>query len=364
MKKIEEIGSYNKEDVIFLLKEISDSVEEVGTEEREKLIQSGVHYSEMLPVEYEPTEEYIKLFYEMLENYSLRMAEITAKTAERIYHITGKKTVLVSLARAGTPAGVLLKRYLKKNYDFDSPHYSISIIRGKGIDQNALDYIVSKHGTDSIVFVDGWTGKGAIAIELEEACEVYSKTKGVYLKPLFAVLADPGYCANISGTFDDFLIPNACLNSTVSGLLSRTFHREDIIGPDDFHGVRYYTEKIDTDVSNLYIDRIVSEFDSVKITPDKDNSFLVTSPLWSGMRCVEEIQNKFNIDSMHRVKPGVGETTRVLLRRVPWKVLVHPNAGDDVAHILQLAKERDVPVEEYSSMPYSCCGIIKKKVEN
>ncbi len=47
-----------------------------------------------------------------------------------------------------------------------SYHYGISIIRDRGIDAAALDYIESRHGTKGIVFVDGWTGKGAITGEL------------------------------------------------------------------------------------------------------------------------------------------------------------------------------------------------------
>ena len=45
-----------------------------------------------------------------------------------------------------------------------------------------------------------------------------------------AVLADPGGCVRTYGTRDDFLIPSACLNSTVSGLVSRTVLRADLIG--------------------------------------------------------------------------------------------------------------------------------------
>ena len=40
------------------------------------------------------------------------------------------------------------------------------------------------------------------------------------LRPDLAVLADPGHCVRTFGTRDDFLIPSACLNSTVSGLVS------------------------------------------------------------------------------------------------------------------------------------------------
>ncbi len=355
---MEHIGSYPKEDVTFLLKELGDSVQEVDTKEREKLNQSGVHYSEMLPLEYEPTAEYITLFRNALAQSSERMAEITATLAERIRKSVPVKPVLVSLARAGTPAGILVKRYIRKKYNEEWAHYSVSIIRGKGIDYNALDYIIKEHGAEGIIFVDGWTGKGAITKELAEACEVYSAKKNITLKPHFAVLADPGYSANIVGPFDDFLIPSACLNATVSGLVSRTFHRADIISETDFHGVKFYREKKESDFSNIFVDAVSNHFSTLEQKNDLDESY-IAKPQWLGVASVERIQKEFGVENIHFVKPGVGETTRVLLRRVPWKILVHPEAGNDVTHILQLAKERNIPVEEYANMSYSCCGIIK-----
>src|SRR3546814_1771870 len=51
--------------------------------------------------------------------------------------------------------------------DVCSSDLAISIIRGRGIDDNALDYVASRHGTKNAVFVDGWTGKGAIRGELD-----------------------------------------------------------------------------------------------------------------------------------------------------------------------------------------------------
>ena len=54
-------SSYSDEDVILLLKDITGLVKPQPAEEREKLIQSGKHYSEMLPVEYVPTDQYIKV---------------------------------------------------------------------------------------------------------------------------------------------------------------------------------------------------------------------------------------------------------------------------------------------------------------
>ena len=60
-------SSYRDEDVTLLLKDITGMVQPQPTEEREKLIQAGKHYSEMLPVEYVPTEKYMQVYREALK---------------------------------------------------------------------------------------------------------------------------------------------------------------------------------------------------------------------------------------------------------------------------------------------------------
>jgi len=73
----------------------------------------------------------------------------------------------------------------------------------------------------------------------------------------------------------------------------------------------------------------------------------------------DRIVDEYGIGDPNLVKPGVGETTRVLLRRVPWRVLVRAGApADDLAHVLLLAEQRGVPVEEVAELPYSCIGLI------
>lgn len=97
------------------------------------------------------------------------------------------------------------------------------------IDRNAMNHILEGHCPNSIQFVDGWTGKGAIQNELIMAMRDFP---GV--SPGLAVLSDPAYIAEKCGTHDDFLIASSCLNSVVSGLISRTFYRSDIIGEMDY----------------------------------------------------------------------------------------------------------------------------------
>jgi len=65
------------------------------------------------------------------------------------------------------------------------------------------------------------------------------------------------------------------------------------------------------------------------------------------------------------VKPSIGETTRVLLRRVPWKILVHSmDDEENLGHIYQLAKEKNVDIEIYPLENYKACGLIKTMADN
>ncbi|RED63156.1 cysteine protease StiP family protein [Cohnella lupini] len=358
------MGSYKPEDAVFLLKDLSHLDLERGTEDREEAIQTGTHYSEMLPVEYRPSEAYISLFRDTLRDTARRVAEAVAVVSEQIVSNRGTSIVLASLARAGTPIGVLIKRYILANYGVDLPHYSISIIRGKGIDENALKYMLRAHPDVAIQFIDGWTGKGAIRKVLVQALDGFGKKYGAKLNDDLAVLADPGHCSATFGTREDFLIPSACLNATVSGLLSRTVLRDDLIGPDDYHGAKYYREWEKEDMSNVFVDAIEPYFDSVKAAAKEkaeqlltlDSEALVT---WKGERDIRRIQSDLGIADINLIKPGVGETTRVLLRRVPWKILVDDLNNPNLSSIMLLASDRGVPVEVYPNLTYSCCGIIK-----
>ena len=343
-------SSYSEEDVILLLKDITGLVSPQSTEEREKLIQSGKHYSEMLPIEYVPTEKYMKVYYEALESYSKTVAEAVGKLSDKIIENKGRKVVLVSLARAGIPIGILVKRYIRYKYSIDVPHYSISIIRGRGIDDNAMKFLLGKYRPEQLLFVDGWIGKGAILNELKKDIEAY---KGVSSD--IAVIADPANVTELCGTHEDILIPSSCLNSTVSGLVSRTFLRSDIIGKDDFHGAVYYGELADSDLSYDFINAIEKEFSM----ENNDDGIVIEG---QGIDEVREIGKVFGVDDINLIKPGIGEATRVLLRRVPWKVLIDQRYKGDpqLGHLVRLAEEKNVPVEYYPLTHYKCCGIIKK----
>ncbi|GGV37885.1 hypothetical protein GCM10010277_24630 [Streptomyces longisporoflavus] len=361
-----DFSSYAAEDVGWLLQDLSDVTLEAPTEEREEAIQSGgAHYAESLPVEYQPSPQYQELFRAALGTSAARIAQAVGTVTETVLAERSPRPVLVSLARAGTPVGVLMRRWAEHRHGLDLPHYAVSIVRGRGIDANALRWLAAHHDTADVVFVDGWTGKGAITRELADAVREFEEAGGpAGFNPEIAVLADPGSCVRTYGTREDFLIPSACLNSTVSGLISRTVLRADLVGPDDFHGAKFYRELADGDVSLDFLDAITACFDEVTDAVDARVKELLSAdraPTWEGWAAVERISEEYGIHDVNLVKPGVGETTRVLLRRVPWKILARAGAGADLDHVRLLAEQRGVPVEEVAELPYTCVGLIHPK---
>lgn len=356
-------GSFRPDDVVLLLKDVTGLVEERDVAVREMEIQAGRHYSEDLPIEQVPSEAYRKVFHDLMETGCRRVALYTGALT-RLVLSRYPNPVFVSLVRAGVPCGVLMRRYARQELGRDIPHYGISIIRGKGFDQNALREILRHHSDTQFVFVDGWTGKGMIATQLKESCETFNRENHTNVKPILAVLADPAHCTNLYATREDFINPSCCLNSTICGLISRTVHNSRIIGADEFHGVRVYREFSGIDLTQFYLDSITAQFVPLRqeiLSLYERRSAEDRTPDWSGMRAVRQIGEAFGIPDINRIKPSIGETTRVLLRRVPDRILVQSLNHPDLVHICLLAQEKGVPVVEYRDMPYLCCGLISNQ---
>ena len=212
-----------------------------------------------------------------------------------------------------------------------------------------MKYILERHEGTNFIFVDGWTGKGAIKRQLDEALKDYRCNKQL------AVIADPAGVADLYGTSEDLMIPSSCLNSTVSGLLSRTFLREDVIGKEDFHGAVYYGEMKAYDRSYEFIKWVERHFDF----------FASTTPVEkrksNGMEDVKRLQQIYGIEDINLIKPGIGESTRVLLRRVPDVVIINETdkASKDLQPIYRLCKEKQIPIQYGHLKRYKVCGIIK-----
>ena len=356
-------SSYPPEEVTFLVKDLSGALLELTRTEYEDRINQGCHYAEMLPEEeYRPTAEAVNLFEHALNRSARRLALTVGITTEMVLACRGPEPVLVSLCQTGTPIGILMRRWAAWRHGVALTHYTISVVRGYGVDDNALSYILDRHDAAAIQFIDGWTGKGSIARELAATLHTRQRRHGTAPPNSLAVLVDPGDCAAIAGTADDFLVPNACLNATVSGLVSRTVVTPELVGPDDFHGAKYYPDMGDHDLSVPFLDIVSREFDAVRqqvSTHHYERPHSGRTPSFIGEYHAQSLAAEYGLSDINLVKAGVSETVRMLLHRITQRVIIRPDAGRDLEDVRRLAALRCVPVEERSDLHYACVGFMQ-----
>lgn len=346
-------GSYNS-DCIFLLKDLTDVLKEISIEEKENFISKGISYSNFISKEEAARIEIENLFKSMVCDLASDMAGFVVALAENIYEKKGNDLVIVSLARAGTPYGILIKRYLKFKYNLDIKHYSISIIRGKGIDFNALKYILTENKNGNIQFVDGWTGKGSISKELDRSIDEFNYENNENVDKSLAVIADPARLCGIYGTRDDIALPNCVLNSTVSGLISRTVLNDEYIGKDEFHGAININYLKDYDFSNFYVDSISEKFET-----DICKSKLLNIEKNYSTQVVEDIKEKYDVKDINKIKLSIGEAARVLLRRKAKVLLLSDFDDVNVKALKMLAEIKNVRIEKYKGACYRAIAIIE-----
>ncbi len=125
-----------------------------------------------------------------------------------------------------------------------------------------------------------------------------------------------------------------------------------------------YRELAGSDVSRRYIDTVQTAFPAAAAEVESRWTELLAAdrtPTWEGWREVQTVAAEFGIRDLNLVKPGVGETTRVLLRRVPDRILVGRGHEADLEHVRVLAAERGVPVQERDGLTFSCIGVIRPR---
>lgn len=371
-------GSYLPSEVTLLLDIVSaDSVNDISPTQKEALIQSGQrHYSDMLTLEKPPSATHEALYNQALMAGKQRMANDVTNLAfslHQLFHAcvsASQPLILVSLVRAGLPIGVLLQKALSDasaSYALASQHYGVSIIRDRGLDPVALQYILQQHPHSPIVFVDGWTGKGAIYGELQRSlaqitdkrqqAQLFHQGDGVI--PL-VTLADPAGVAWLSASNDDWLMPASLLNSTVSGLISRTLYREP---SDGLHQAVYYDKLQPWDRSGEFIQTIDALRKQTPLPTPLTGKLL---PTFATQSVIDDLAARFAISNRNRIKPTIAEATRAILRRDPECVLVNEMAdGQDTALLRHLCEEKNIQlIEDASIAPYQAVTIIKNRSQN
>lgn len=371
-------GSYLASDVTVLLDIVDkDAVADVPVRQKEALIQSGQrHYSDMLTLEDAPTAMHEQLYQQALEQGTTRTATDIANLAYTLHHtfqqnVTPERPlVLVSLVRAGLPVGVLLQRALTdidSSYALPSVHYGISIIRDRGLDAVALQMILDAHPNSAIVFVDGWTGKGAIYQELARSLDLFSNPnhpnftnifhQGADVIPLLT-LADPAGVAWLAASEEDWLIPSGLLNSTVSGLISRSLYTEPQSG---LHRSVFYDNLVEVDHSLAFIDHIDTARRALSMPPQYLQTF--KQPRYQTAALIDTLAAEYDISNRNRIKPTIAEATRAILRRDPERILLATADHPDTVLLRHLCSKRDINITVLGAkiLPYQAITLIKQR---
>ena len=349
-------GSYAPADCEFLLKPIRLAPTPLALKER--MIQGAVrHYSEMLAPESLPPPAYLALFRALTQAHAERLGREILSLAAYIARTRVAPLTVVSLARAGTPIGALLTRALGARLGIAARHYSISIIRDRGIDANALRYLLrgAARPAAGLVFVDGWTAKGVITQELKAAVARWNRTEPEHLDDRLYVLCDLGGAADVAAGYDDYAIPSGILNATVSGLVSRSVLNHQI-GAGDFHGCVFYDQFAAADHSTWFLDRIAATFDAVEVQDLRPEARAARGR--QTREWLNDCMARTGIADQNLIKPGVAEATRVLLRRVPERLLLRDPGDAEVRHLIELAQTRGVPISVAPGMPLRAAAII------
>lgn len=357
-------GSYAATDVLFLLKKVVMDTTDVSV--KEACIQSGRrHYSEMISVERFPDGAYMRLFSEAMAAGAGRMGIEVVSLARAISAAVEGPITLASLVRAGVPLGVLLNRALKA-LGRDVAHFGVSIIRDKGIDGNAMRYILDRRPIEGLIFVDGWTGKGTISNELEQSYRAYSDEK-----VRLVVLADPAGRSWLAASGEDWLIPSGILGSTVSGLISRSILNADVVGPEDFHACVQWAHLEPHDISRSFVDAVWRHCEAALEVAAADPLYPAASVWTDGDRslhsknakqAVEFVRARNEVTNMNRIKPGIAEATRAILRRVPETVFVTSEDDKDLSALMHLIRETNIPysVAPEAIHPYRAVTLIRQ----
>lgn len=349
-------GSYADEDVTFLMGVVAQDFTSLS--QKESLIQRGQkHYSELLSEEHVPSDRYLNLFDDAVARNGARLAHDVAVLADRLATAHPHRVCLVSLARAGTPIGVLLRRALVRR-GVSVLHASISIIAGRGIDDAALDHLRTAAGVadDEIVFVDGWTGKGVIADALHDAVVSYNAMRGAHLDDTLHVVVDLCGRSPVAATPDDYLIPSCLLGATVSGLVSRSLLNDETRRVGPFHGCRSYPELAAADRSRAFVDVVDALAPTSAVAAAQRDVPLERARAGAAIAwwCA-----RLDLPPAH-IKVGIGEATRVLLRRVPRQLVVRDLADEDVRATLALADEKKIAVSVDATLPWAALAIIEQ----
>lgn len=344
-------NSYKPGQVVCLFTPFTGSM--LSIEDKEAQLQNGGHYGDLLSEEERPDAEYLAIFDQLTDVLAQKLASPIWRLVEHFHSSRplDRPIVILSIARAGTPIGVVVSELLRHRFKREVFHYSVSVIHKHGVDAHAMEYLLKRHNASDMVFLDGWISQGRITKAVEESAPRWG------VKPHLYCISDPRGVQDFVATREDILLPSAVLNATVSGLLSRSVHN-----PDGWDFAQSYMDYSDVDRTRSFIDAMLNAclMDIPKEGDVETGSVVCHSseqnPLARAQ--IERFCEQHNTTE-ERIKVGIGEVSRSVLRRTPVLVVVDPSAVDEAQHLMWLAEKRNIPLRvERLNGPFRAFSIL------
>jgi hypothetical protein len=145
--------------------------------------------------------------------------------------------------------------------------------------------------------------------------------------------------------------------------VSRTVLRSELVGPGEFHACRYYAELAQHDLSRAFVDhvssRVAASLADASAPPLRWDRARRAALRRRSRSFVRAMTARYGLSDENRLKPGIGESARALLRRVPDRLLLRDTRGGDAGLLLHLAGEAGVPVEIHPDLPYRATVVIQ-----
>jgi hypothetical protein len=144
--------------------------------------------------------------------------------------------------------------------------------------------------------------------------------------------------------------------------VSRSILNNKVVGPGDFHACTVLEHLKPHDLSRWFVDTVTELARANRTEADRAPPCRVfqASGRSAIIRLMALLAEHYGITDKGRIKPGIGEATRALLRRVPKAIVVRDIHGSQVRHLVHLARKRGADVNEDNNLPCEAVALIQE----
>jgi hypothetical protein len=123
----------------------------------------------------------------------------------------------------------------------------------------------------------------------------------------------------------------------------------------------YYAHFAEQDLSHYFIDTVLAEvkqvWDSGKLSQPTINRQRLQN---TSQALLQYLAEHYAVSHSNYIKPGIGEATRVLLRREAKQLLLREANADATRHLCWLAESKAIPITVLPELPYQAVALIKE----